>query len=47
MNATFVREPSLFEETRNQMNKDVAKILKDEGMLYSHYGKWTNAWVQM
>ena len=47
LNATFVREPSLFEETRNQMNKDVAKILKDENMLYSHYGKWTNAWVQM
>lgn len=47
VNAVFVREPELFNEARNQMNTNMAEILKDNKLLYSHYGKWNNAWVAM
>tara|TARA_B110000444_G_C18605562_1_gene485142 strand:- start:407 stop:718 length:312 start_codon:yes stop_codon:yes gene_type:complete len=46
-NAIVVREPSIFEETRNQINKGFGKQMNadDKALLYSHYGKWSNSWV--
>lgn len=48
-NAIFVREPSIFEETRNQINKGFGKQMNanDKELLYSHYGKWSNSWVMV
>ena len=48
-NAIFVREPSIFEETRNQINKGFGQQMNagDKALLYSHYGKWSNSWVMV
>ena len=48
-NAIFVREPSIFEETRNQIDKNFGKQMNanDKELLYSHYGKWSNSWVMV
>jgi hypothetical protein len=48
-NAIFVREPSIFEETRNQINKGFGAQMNanDKQLLYSHYGKWSNSWVMV
>ena len=48
-NAIFVREPSIFEETRNQINKGFGAQMNanDKALLYSHYGKWSNSWVMV
>jgi hypothetical protein len=48
-NAIFVREPSIFQETRNQINKGFGQQMNanDKALLYSHYGKWSNSWVMV
>lgn len=47
VNAVFVREPSLFLETRSQINEQMGKIMKDEDLLYSHFGRWSGSWVMV
>ena len=47
VNAVFVREPSLFLETRSQINEEMGKIMKDEDLLYSHFGRWSGSWVMV
>ena len=47
LNAVFIREPSLFLETRSQINEAMAKTMKDEDLLYSHFGRWSGSWVMV